>query len=79
MWKGRVLATSYPPHTIVEGNVYFPLESVDRDLVSQNPNSEFGTTFCHWKGLTLNQQSPAATGRGRFVVALPRKLKTNLL
>ena len=45
--NGTVLAES---DTVahVEGNAYFPKNSVDWDHLKENDG--FGTTFCHWKG-----------------------------
>jgi|MEHZ01.5.fsa_nt_MEHZ011495740.1_3 uncharacterized protein (DUF427 family) len=47
VWNGVKLAES---DTVVhvEGNAYFPEESVNRKYLRDN--DEFGTTFCHWKG-----------------------------
>ena len=47
VWNGAVLAES---DTVahVEGNAYFPKNSVDWDHLKENDG--FGTTFCHWKG-----------------------------
>ncbi len=45
IWHGKVLAES-PVFEMVEGNVYFPPESVDRRYVKDSPT----TTQCHWKG-----------------------------
>ena len=45
MWNGEVIAES-DKTVVVEGNHYFPPESVRKDLVSENPT----TTVCPWKG-----------------------------
>ena len=45
VWNGAVLAES--AHTVqLEGNDYFPLESVRRDLLTESST----TTVCPWKG-----------------------------
>jgi uncharacterized protein (DUF427 family) len=44
-WNGVVLAES-DTYEIVEGNVYFPTESLNRDYFRE---SDFSTT-CPWKG-----------------------------
>jgi uncharacterized protein (DUF427 family) len=46
-WNGATLAES-DEIAHVEGNAYFPRDSVNWDLLT--PNEGFGTTFCHWKG-----------------------------
>jgi uncharacterized protein (DUF427 family) len=46
MWNGVVLAES-DTYELVEGNVYFPLESVKREVLKHS-----GThTICPWKGV----------------------------
>lgn len=45
MWHGKVLAES-PSFEIVEGNVYFPAETVDKRYFKDSAT----TTQCHWKG-----------------------------
>ncbi len=47
VWNGAVLAES-DAVAHVEGNAYFPKNSVDWDYLKENDG--FGTTFCHWKG-----------------------------
>ena len=44
-WKGRVIAASNDIVT-VEGNAYFPAESLDRALVRDSSH----TSVCGWKG-----------------------------
>jgi len=45
IWNGRVIAES--EHTKnVEGNQYFPPESVNKDYLSSSETH----TICHWKG-----------------------------
>ena len=44
-WKGAVLAES-ETYEVVEGNVYFPLETLDRRYFRDSPT----TTQCSWKG-----------------------------
>lgn len=45
VWNGAVLAES--PETVkLEGNDYFPLDSVHREFLSESPT----TTVCPWKG-----------------------------
>jgi uncharacterized protein (DUF427 family) len=45
IWHGKVLAES-PRFEMVEGNVYFPPEAVDRRYVRDSAT----TSECHWKG-----------------------------
>ncbi|MGH6991081.1 MAG: DUF427 domain-containing protein [Stellaceae bacterium] len=45
LWQGRVLAASDRFET-VEGNIYFPPESVDRRFFKDSAT----TTICGWKG-----------------------------
>ena len=45
IWQGRVIAES-DNCEIVEGNVYFPAESVRRAFLEPSPT----TTVCGWKG-----------------------------
>ena len=45
-WKGVTLAES-DRIAHVEGNAYFPRDSVNWDLIK---DSEASKTFCHWKG-----------------------------
>lgn len=45
IWNGKVIAES--DRTInIEGNQYFPVESVNKDLLSESDTQ----TVCHWKG-----------------------------
>ena len=44
-WKGKVIAES-DDTVVVENNHYFPLESLDRDLMRDSDT----TTVCPWKG-----------------------------
>lgn len=44
-WRGAVLAES-DRHEVVEGNVYFPPESVRREHLKPSPTH----TTCGWKG-----------------------------
>ncbi len=45
IWNGKVIAES--DHTInIEGNQYFPIESVNEDLLSASETH----TVCPWKG-----------------------------
>lgn len=44
-WSGALLAES-DDTVVVEGNHYFPPESVNREFFSQSSK----TTFCGWKG-----------------------------
>lgn len=44
-WNGAVIAQS-DETVIVEGNHYFPLEAVDRSLLTASDT----TTICPWKG-----------------------------
>jgi uncharacterized protein (DUF427 family) len=45
LWQGRVLAES-ERFEVVEGNVYFPPDAVDRRYLSDSDT----TTVCSWKG-----------------------------
>jgi uncharacterized protein (DUF427 family) len=45
IWKGKVLAES-DDTVVVEGNHYFPLESVHKELFEPSDT----TTVCGWKG-----------------------------
>jgi uncharacterized protein (DUF427 family) len=45
MWHGKVLAES-PDFEMVEGNVYFPPDTIDRRYFKGSAT----TTLCHWKG-----------------------------
>ena len=46
-WNGAVIADAKAEAVqIVEGNVYFPPEAVDRTYLRASKTS----TFCHWKG-----------------------------
>jgi uncharacterized protein (DUF427 family) len=45
-WKGTVIADSAETFA-VEGNQYFPLEHVSRDLLRPSDTH----TTCHWKGI----------------------------
>jgi uncharacterized protein (DUF427 family) len=51
IWNGQVIAES-PDTVVVEGNHYFPLESVNGALLEQSRT----TTVCPWKG-TANYYS----------------------
>jgi uncharacterized protein (DUF427 family) len=44
-WNGEVVADSEDT-AIVEGNHYFPLDSVGSNFLRESPQ----TTFCPWKG-----------------------------
>ena len=45
VWNGAVLAESDKTR-MVEGNHYFPPESINREFFSESPRH----TFCSWKG-----------------------------
>jgi uncharacterized protein (DUF427 family) len=45
LWQGQVLAAS-DTFEIVEGNIYFPPDSVDQRFFKDSPT----TTQCNWKG-----------------------------
>ena len=51
LWNGQVIAESMDT-VVVEGNHYFPLESVNRDFLVPSRT----TSVCHWKG-TANYYS----------------------
>ena len=44
-WNGTVIAES-DRFEVVEGNIYFPPESINRDLVKESATS----SVCPWKG-----------------------------
>lgn len=46
VWNGRVLAES-ATYEVVEGNIYFPLEAVNRDALRDSDTH----TTCPWKGV----------------------------
>lgn len=56
IWKDAVIAES-DDTVVVEGNHYFPVESVDRDLLQDSDT----TTKCPWKG-TANYYHVVAGG-----------------
>jgi len=56
IWNGQVIAQS-PDTVVVEGNHYFPLESVNRALLEPSQT----TTVCPWKG-TANYYSLNVNG-----------------
>ena len=45
VWNGAVLAES-ETHEVVEGNVYFPPEALNRDYFKDSDKH----TYCGWKG-----------------------------
>lgn len=45
IWHGKILAES-ARFELVEGNIYFPPDSVDRHYLKDSAK----TTVCHWKG-----------------------------
>ena len=48
IWKGQVLAEASPNEVeIVEGNVYFPVDKVNPDVLSSSSTH----TTCAWKGV----------------------------
>ena len=47
-WNGSMIAES-DDTVVVEGNHYFPVESVRSDLLRRSDHS----TFCPWKGHAL--------------------------
>jgi uncharacterized protein (DUF427 family) len=56
LWQGQVLAES-DRFELVEGNVYFPPETIDRRFFRDSPT----TTICSWKG-TAHYYSVAIDG-----------------
>lgn len=56
IWNGQVIAES-PDTVVVEGNHYFPLESVNRAVLEHSRT----TTECPWKG-TANYYSLNVNG-----------------
>ena len=57
IWNGTVIAET-DKHELVEGNVYFPLESVRRELFQPSDTH----TVCPWKG-TASYYTVAVDGR----------------
>lgn len=57
LWQGKVIAES-DRFEIVEGNVYFPADSIDRRYFKESTT----TTVCPWKG-TAHYYSVAVDGR----------------
>lgn len=57
IWNGVVIAES-PTVEIVEGNLYFPAETLRRDLVRDSTT----TTVCGWKG-TANYYTLTVEGK----------------
>jgi uncharacterized protein (DUF427 family) len=57
VWNGTVLAES-DDTVVVEGNHYFPLDSVKRELLSESDTH----TVCPWKG-TASYYTIAANGQ----------------
>ncbi len=56
VWNGVVIAES-DDTVVVEGNHYFPVESVNADYLKPSTT----TTICHWKG-TAHYYTVAAGG-----------------
>ena len=56
VWNGKVIATS-DDTVVVEGNHYFPADSVDADVLVASEK----TTVCPWKG-TANYHSIVVDG-----------------
>lgn len=57
LWNGTVIAES--PHTVqVEGNHYFPVESIRREFFADSAT----TTVCPWKG-TASYYSLSVDGK----------------
>ncbi len=57
MWNGAVLAESEKCE-VVEGNVYFPPDSVNREYLTESS----ATTVCPWKG-TASYYSLSVDGK----------------
>jgi uncharacterized protein (DUF427 family) len=57
IWNGRTIAQS-DNTVVVEGNHYFPADSLDRSLVKPSAT----TSVCGWKG-TANYYSLAVDGK----------------
>ena len=57
IWKGKVIAET-DQHELVEGNVYFPPEAVNREYLKPTPTH----TVCPWKG-TASYFSVEVDGR----------------
>ncbi len=47
VWNGATLAES-DDIALVEGNAYFPVDSLNKDLFSESTGTD--RTYCHWKG-----------------------------
>lgn len=80
MWNGTVLAES-DETKVVEGNHYFPPESVNRELLTPTRTH----TLCPWKGIASyytvsvdGQDYPDAAWTYRRPFPLARKIKTHV-
>ena len=49
IWNDEILAST-TTYEWVEGNVYFPINTIHKNVHVIQKNLTFGTTFCHWKG-----------------------------
>lgn len=56
IWNNEVIAQS-DDTVVIEGNHYFPIESVNKDLLNDSDH----TSFCPWKG-TANYYSLEVNG-----------------
>ena len=65
VWKGTVIAQSNDT-VVVEGNHYFPAQSLRQDLISPSSTQ----TTCGWKGLA-NYYTPTRSG----TTPSPRRLR----
>jgi uncharacterized protein (DUF427 family) len=50
IWQGRVIAES-GDFEVVEGNVYFPVDSVKTEFFEQSEHH----SVCPWKGVTVER------------------------
>ncbi len=57
IWNGKIVAES-DDLVNIENNYYFPLTSLDKNLISESTT----TTFCPWKG-TANYYSLKVDGK----------------
>ncbi len=80
VWRGKILAESEKTH-VVEGNVYFPFDSLDFQYFEESP----AHTRCIWKGkasyydiLVDGQRNTAAAWYYPAPWPLARKLKDHV-
>lgn len=72
IWNGQLIAESNKTINI-EGNQYFPIESVKKEFLEKNETS----TFCHWKG-TASYYDVVVAGKTNFDAAWHYPTPSNL-